>query len=74
MRSEWGIGDGGFAGEDGRPLDLGLPYVQWFESLPHCISALRARNPKSKEATMLEIKYNIKHRRWPKVHQVSTLR
>lgn len=73
MQSEWGIGDGAFADENGRPLsDLGLPYTMWFESLPHCIKELRlADGHNSEAATCLEIKYAIKHRRFPEAHKVA---
>lgn len=71
MRSEWGIGDGGFNDEHGRPVDLGLGFTTWFESLPHCIKALRAENPNSEEAMVLELKYNIRHRRWSNAHTIA---
>ncbi|KAG9024518.1 hypothetical protein FRB95_011377, partial [Tulasnella sp. JGI-2019a] len=71
IRSEWGVGDGGFADEKGKPVDLGLGYATWFESLPICIKALRKANLKSEEAAMLEIKYNIRHRRYREAHRLA---
>lgn len=72
MRSEWGVGDGQFRDERNQLIrDLGLPYTNWFEALPHCIAALRAEDPKSEPAAMLEIKYEIKHRRFAKAHQLA---
>ncbi|KAG8900695.1 hypothetical protein FRB99_005811 [Tulasnella sp. 403] len=71
MQSEWGIGDGRFEADDGLPFDTGVPYKTWFESLPFCISALRAENPQSEAATMLEIKYHIRHRRFSKAHEIA---
>jgi len=62
--SEWGVGEGAFLEEDGRPADLGLPYTNWFEAIPHCVKALRRENIKSEGATLLELKYNIRYRRF----------
>ncbi|KAG8920231.1 hypothetical protein FRC02_001041, partial [Tulasnella sp. 418] len=71
MMSEWGIADGKWGDEHGRDVDIGLPYTSWFEALPHCIKALRNVNPQSEEATVLEIKYNIKHRRFSTAHEIA---
>ena len=72
MKSEWGIGDGMFGDEKGAHIDVGLPYVQWFESLPYCIKALRAsEGANSEAATALELKYHIKHRRFPEAHKIA---
>ncbi|KAG8959009.1 hypothetical protein FRC03_008553 [Tulasnella sp. 419] len=71
MMSEWGIADGRWGDAQGKEVDIGLPYTSWFEALPHCIKALRNVNPQSEEATTLEIKYNIKHRRFKTAHEIA---
>ncbi|KAG9015244.1 hypothetical protein FRB90_004864 [Tulasnella sp. 427] len=72
MRSEFGIGDGQFRDERKQLItDLGLPYTNWFEAIPPCVAALRAENPNSEAAVILEIKYEIKHRRFAKVHKLA---
>ncbi|KAG9043260.1 hypothetical protein FS837_009826 [Tulasnella sp. UAMH 9824] len=72
LRSEWSIGDGEFRDDRNKPItDLGLPYVNWLEALPLCVAALRAQDPKSEAAAILEMKYEIKHRRFAKVHKLA---
>lgn len=67
MKSEWGIIDGQFQDENGHNITRELaPYPTWFEALPYCVNALRKDNPKSEAATMLEMKYHIRHRRYGK--------
>ena len=51
--------------------DLGVPYTTWFEAIPFCVKALRKKDPRNEAATMLEIKYNIRHRRWDIVQKIS---
>ncbi|KAF7980311.1 hypothetical protein HWV62_39106 [Athelia sp. TMB] len=55
MRTEFSIVRGGFQGERGEMMNVGLPFVMWLDSLPHCAQALRAKGEED-GACVLELK------------------
>ncbi|KAG7097635.1 hypothetical protein E1B28_004967 [Marasmius oreades] len=66
MRTEFAIGDGYFEVEDPvtgqrKPMDIGLPFARWSDSLPHCAKAIRAKGipQEADKADVLDIKHMI---------------
>lgn len=75
LRTEYAIGVGSFEFEDPktgkRTTDsMGLPFIMWNDSLPHCAKALRERGELDK-ADILDIKYHIMKQRVDKAAQVA---
>lgn len=66
LRTEFSVPQGMFQSQNPRTgemetVDVGLPFMRWDDSLPHCASAIRARGKPSEmdKADILDIKYRI---------------
>ncbi|KAL8293479.1 hypothetical protein RQP46_000180 [Phenoliferia psychrophenolica] len=84
-KSEMGIADGVCKFEDTHPLtgnkilvtaqggqrSIHAPFDTFLGSLPIAAKALRALDPNSREAAVLEAKYYMKNSQWPKAHVVA---
>ena len=66
LTTEFSIAEGMFQTENPQTgarevIDLGLPFVMWTDSLPHCVKALRAKGEEDK-ADILHLKHLIMRR------------
>lgn len=67
ISTEFSVGEGMFQGEDGRSVNVGLPFKMWSDALPHCARAIRAKGKPAEAdlADILDIKYFIMKYRIP---------
>jgi hypothetical protein len=72
-RTEYSIPNGVYQDENGKPVDLGLPFVWWLDALPHCAKAIRERgNPAQRDAAnILDLKYFIIKSRLEEAHSLA---
>ncbi|KAJ7636952.1 hypothetical protein FB45DRAFT_977452 [Roridomyces roridus] len=66
-RTEFALGEGFFQSEEGKLMDVGLPFTMWSDALPHCARAIRAKGLANEIdlADILEMKFAIMKQRIP---------